>query len=187
MVRIRGTSSRELISEVIGGVYAVPELAFSPSGGVLASTDGRNLRLREIRTQRLVHTLYSGRPASDETSFSTLAYSPDGRLLASGDTANTVQLWDTGTGELLQSLSGHTGRLGRASAMVWKVRFSPDGSLLASAGGDTTVRLWEVATGKLLETLNGHTLAVTSLAFSPDGQRLASGSLDATVIVWKLK
>jgi hypothetical protein len=108
----------------------------------------------------------------------SVAFSPDGRLLASGSLDATIKLWEVASGREVRTLTGPTG-------YVFSVAFSPDGRLLASGSSDTTIRLWEVATGSLVRTLTGHTDWVTSVAFSPDGRLLASGSADTTITLWE--
>jgi WD40 repeat protein len=105
----------------------------------------------------------------------TLAFSPDGKLLASGSHHQAVKLWDVATGKELRTLRGED--------MVWSVAFSPDGTRLASNDG-RTVKLWDVASGKEVGALRGHKAWVTTVAFSPDGTRLASGGNDRTVRLW---
>ncbi len=107
----------------------------------------------------------------------SVAFSPDGRLLASGADDKTVRLWETASGKEVHVFKKHTGG-------VFSVAFAPDGKTLASASHDNTVRLWDAASGKELRTLSGHTSYVISVAFSPDGRTLASASSDETVRLW---
>lgn len=113
---------------------------------------------------------------------STLAFSPDGRTLASGSRGN-VELWDVKSGEKVRTLKRAEPQYG-----VWgcAIAFSPDGKTLASGFGNGAVILWNVGSGEELRTLGGHTGIVNTLAFSTDGRVLASGSEDHTVRLWGL-
>ena len=97
-----------------------------------------------------------------------IAWSPDGRTLASPSADGTIRLWDAATGKLRRTLEGHEGGV---NSVAW----SPDGKTLASASDDKSIRLWDAETGKLLEALEGHSNWVYGVAWSPDGRTLASG------------
>jgi WD40 repeat protein len=106
-----------------------------------------------------------------------IAFSPDGRYLATGGVDQTIKIWDVATGRELRTLTGHV----RA---VKAVAFSPDAKLLASGGADGKIKLWEIASGSEVGGLPGHTQAVNALVFSRDGRWLASGGADFAVKLW---
>lgn len=106
--------------------------------------------------------------------------SPDGQMIAVGDSSGNIYLWNITTTQLLATFEGHIG-------WVWSVAFSPDGTLLASSSSDSSIRLWDVQSGQCLQVLTEHIGCVWSVSFSPDGRILASGSDDQTVRLWNLQ
>ena len=106
-----------------------------------------------------------------------VAFSPDGKTLATGSMDKTIKMWDAQTGALKQTLTGH-------SNGVHALAFSPDGKTLASGSDDKTIKLWDAQTGALRQTLTENSSAVHTIGFSPDGATLASGSTDKTIKLW---
>ena len=121
----------------------------------------------------------------------TVAFSPDGRLIASGDgnailahgesPIGNVRLWDAATGR------GEGAPLGAHDSLVLALAFSPDGTRIASGSADRTLRMWDVKGRRLIGAPLGHEDAVTAVAFTPDGTRLVSGSEDNTIRFWNAK
>jgi len=107
----------------------------------------------------------------------SVAFSPEGKLLATGDAKGEIRVWEVTTGQLIFIFKEHTNR-------VWSVAFSPDGTRLASASEDKTVKIWDISQGRLIKNFDDYSHRVFSVAFSLDGQKLASGSENKVVKIW---
>jgi len=108
----------------------------------------------------------------------SIIYSPDGTLLAIGDSAGRVQLWEAATGRVLWIRQEH-------SDSVNSIAFSPNGTYVVSGSEDKTLRLWDLEGNCIGDPFNGHEKAVKSVSFSPDGVYIASGSADKTIRLWE--
>jgi len=108
-----------------------------------------------------------------------VAMTPDGNVLASGDSDGSICLWSIQGSTGVHTLEGH-------EDWIRSVGFSPDGELLVSGSDDKTIRLWSVPRCELLHIFSGHTHHVTDVAFSPGGDAIASASSDNTVRLWSV-
>ena len=107
----------------------------------------------------------------------SVAFSPDGLIIAAGSENGIIVLWNADSGGLFRTIRGHTGYIN-------SVAFSHVGRTLASASDDGTVKLWNATNGSLIRTLKGHSSSVEGVAFSPDGRTLASAGDDCTAKLW---
>ena len=158
------------VNRLRGHQSGVLTVAISPDGSLVSGGEDRTLRLWQHDGQ-MIKVLYGHSERVE-----SVAFNPNGRLIASGGKDRTVILWSK-DGRRLHRLIGH-------ADSVLAVKFDPDGQYLASASQDGTAKLWS-ADGQLLFTFIGHQEAVRDLAFSPDGQMLATASDDQTVRIWE--
>ena len=165
-------------------VYGV---SFSPDGQTLASAHGdRSVRMWDVETRELERTLGGSLIHSSierrghRYAAHSVAFSPDGNILASGGKGGRVLLWDANTGRLKQFMLRHAGA-------VWGLAFSPDGNTLAAATEGGYVYVYDISNLKSVERkhrLRAHSERAWSVAFSPDGEFLASSGGDALVRLW---
>jgi WD40 repeat protein len=155
------------------GTVPARELAFSRDGLLaMSSADGRLLVVApnpDVRRR--------GGEARHPGGAAAIAFSSDGRVLATGGYDGAIRLWAVDGMRLLRRIPiGH--------GTIWSLDFSPDGARLASGGEDRLVRIWNVADGKPLAALAGHRLNIWKVRFSPDGKWLASSSFDHDIRLW---
>ncbi len=206
-IRIWEAASGQLLRTLVGHTSAALVVAWAPNGSALASVgdlgDQAGFLLGSVIAARVwdpatgaqILTVSTGKkqaPASRSglgpsivlaghaasPATTSLAWSPDSTLLATGNDASTTWLWDAKTGEQLRVLGGHTD-------VVNAVAFKPDKALIATASADQTVLLWNPGSSTVLRTFTGHTGSVNALAFSPDGKWLVSASSDKSLRMWE--
>ena len=160
---------------------AVGVVVFSQNGSMLATALNSNRATEDYRftvhlwniPHRTVNLTFKGHT----NDVNALAFTPNGRILASGSADETIRLWDTSTGTQILNL-----RSGRIHALV----FSMDGKILASIDSTFNIQLWDAATGSQLTSIEGQNNDGNVLAFSTDSKILACGSWDGTIRLWDI-
>jgi WD40 repeat protein len=183
-VMLFDTTSGDLASTLTGQTRHVTALGFSLDQSHLAVASGEPGKSGEVR---LYGVQQSGLPEPQLRQVLTghkdliyaLAFSPDGKTVASSGYDRTIKLFDVATGKEIMTLKDH-------SDTVYGLAFSPDGKMLASGAADRAVKIWDVATGKRLHTLSDSTDWVYAVTWSPDGKHVAAGSVDKSIRVWEV-
>jgi RNA polymerase sigma factor (sigma-70 family) len=156
-------------------------IEFSPDGKTIAVTSNMQERPQLVKGAIQLWDSGTGKRIAEwagDSSINTLAFSPNGKLLALASAAKdaAVRLWDIQTQKELRRMEGSEG--------YGRLAFSPDGKLLAATGTANTATVWDAATGKAIHKLEGHKGVLWSLAFSPDGKTIASTGADNMVRLW---
>jgi WD40 repeat protein/class 3 adenylate cyclase len=177
-VKVWDAATGQEMKTLIGHEGDALVLAFGSDGKhIYAGSDGDGYAIAwDVQTGQ-EQFRFSGQ--GNVTGVDSIATSPDGTRIATGEFDTTIKVWESATGALLLTMFGH-------SSQVVGIAYSPDGKVIASASEDGTVRLWEAETGKALLTLSGHTSGVLGVAFSSDGNKLYTGSRDGTIKVWNV-
>lgn len=157
-----------------GHSNSVDSIVFSKDGKLIATTGyDKNIILWDAATGKQLKTL------KGIHSVVSLAFSPDGRTLAS-DYYKAIRLWDPESGTVIKTLEGHTDSIA-------SIAFSPDGKFIVSGSHDKTVIVWDAVEGKMLKTLGGHQAQINDVKISPAGGAvIASASDDHTVKLWNI-
>lgn len=190
-VRLWDPSDGRLLRELKGHTSGVTAVVFAPAGSVLASAShDATIRLWDTANGRLIRKIgvpdESPPPPVPELfddgqrgGVVAIAFSPDGRWLASGGFDGSVRLWDVESGKAIRSMRGH----GRE---VTSLLFSRDGKVLTSGGRDNAIRLWDPTTANELQPRDGHDGPVHAVAVSPDGRTAAVACEGRCIRLWSL-
>lgn len=148
-------------------------LATPLNSSLATGNDRYSIILWDVPSRQVLFRLYG-----HKKEIKAIAFTADGKVLASGSKDGTIRLWDTKTGKQIQELS---------SGLKTTLAFSSDGNSIASVVNNNQIQLWDVSSGQKTSTLNGKIGECYALTYSPDRKFLASGSHDGTVLLWDVK
>lgn len=149
----------------------VTEVVFSSDDKFVAAADYSSICWWDTEKEEMTHNI------GENLYVSTITFSPEDSLIATGSQIGDIRLWDVNTGEQRQTMKGHTAR-------VIDIAFSSDLRTVASASIDGSVRIWDVFSGKALHIFDGHFGNFSCFDVSPDGTKVVAPTMDLTVCLW---
>ncbi|MES2460178.1 MAG: AAA-like domain-containing protein [Armatimonadota bacterium] len=177
-VRVVDTrTGKEELNAPESGLRGYSPLVCSPDGQWLVTKgipirEGGNIIVQNLRDSRLSFPLYGHKPH-----VTSGAFSPDGRLLATGSWDKTVRVWDMSSQKTIHVLRGH-------KSMVQAIAFAPDGFTLATASPDGIVRFWDISLGREIMEINTGSNGLAALRFTPDGSELKVAYENGVIRSW---
>jgi WD40 repeat protein len=166
--------SREIVTPRLLRERVYTTLALSPQGDLLVATNGMTVFLwNTVSGDRLCEL------TGHQSEVTALCFSPDGRIIASGDDKGQIRFGEAATGKVARVWNSAEGRIG---AIAW----SPGGSLVVAGDSTHSIRVWDWVGGKCAHVLHGHCGAITAFGFAADGYTFVSASADTTGLVWAL-
>jgi len=176
-VRLMDATGKQIKSKLAGSTEAVRSVAYSRDGSLLAAGAGLPGRKGEAILFRNGEKILTITGHAD--CIYAVAFSPDGKTLATASYDKLIKLWDVATGKELRTLKDHIDA-------IYALAYTPDGKRLLTGSADRSVKVWDAATGERLYTLSEPTDGINTLALDPTGRRVAAAGLDKTIRIWTL-
>lgn len=204
-LRLWDIKTDQMLRRLDGHPDTIYQVVFNADGSrLLSASRDQTARLWDVETGELIRTFGPDDPTTDAVEghadgVISVAFSPDGKRILSGDLSSVMILWDAETGEVIrvfprddpatEAIEGHliTPESPSAILSLWYVAFAPDGKTAFSAAFDETIIQWDLETGAIIRRFVGHTDGVLGVTLFSDGQRFLSHSWDKTIVLWDVK